>query len=45
MSVDLAHTLWLAHLAAYQSRQHNLAVFFECELFEERLARYRGRGV
>lgn len=45
MSADLAHTLWLAALAAYHSRQQNLAAHWEIEAFENRLERWRRTGV
>jgi hypothetical protein len=45
VTAELAYTLWLAHLAAYTSRQQNLAVHWELEMFEERLCRYRRGGV
>lgn len=43
--LETLHIIWLAHLAAYRSRMENLAVFFELEAFEERLERYRRKGV
>ncbi len=45
MNLELFYSIWLAHLAAYQSRRQNLEAFFESELFGERLARYRTKGV
>ncbi|GEM83925.1 hypothetical protein [Meiothermus hypogaeus] len=43
--IEHVKVIWEANLAAYESRKQNIQTFFELELFEERLTRYRIGGV